>query len=308
MPPPSPSPGPGQAQRYRAAARPVPPPAEAVPPLSCDCHFHVHGDPRRFPYPHGRQGSFVGMATVDDLLGVHRALGIQRGVLVQPSGYRGDHSYLLEALARVPRGQYRATALIDETTSDAELQRLHDAGVRGTRLVLQHWAEPPPSPAGLRRIVERIRPLGWYLKVYLGPEEVGTYAEALKAVAPVPLVLDHLCRLRLVDGAPHAAMATVSELLKRDNVWMILSNGYHFSAEKTGWSDIAGLARRLFECAPERCLWGSDWPHPRDQNLGHGPEEAEILALLYRILPDAAARRAVLVDNPARLHDFTAPP
>ena len=294
----------GTVAKYRAATRPVPSPTEPLPPLSCDCHFHALGDPARFPQTHSHSGYGLAYAPLDDLLRVHRALGIERGVMVQPSGYGNDHTYLLHALAEAPKGRYRATALIDDSVDDRELQRLHDAGVRGSRVILFGWSEFKPGPAELDRLVDRIRAMGWYLKVFLGSESMPDYHEALKRITSVPVVLDHMCRVMAADGMDHPAFRMTLDLVRRDNVWMILSNGYHFSTQKTGWTDVAAMGRRFYDAAPDRCLWGSDWPHPRDEHEGHGPTEAEALALLNRYLPDAAARRKVLVDNPARLHGF----
>jgi predicted TIM-barrel fold metal-dependent hydrolase len=287
-------------EKYAGAARSASPPAEPLPPMSCDCHLHVFGDPAQYPDRHPNPVHKSLEANVDDALRMHRAVGFARGVFVQPANYVTDHTYLKEALARVPRGAYRATGIMDDGVSDQELERLHEAGMRGVRFNFVRQFKMAPSPQAFQRCIDRIRPLGWYAKLFIGADEIADYLDMFDRISAVPVLIDHMGR----TPPDHPARKTVVDLLRRDNVWMLLSNGHRMSSEASGWGDIVELGRELYATAPDRCIFGTDWPHTHSQKEGGGPQEDELIGLLYRILPDAVARRKVLVDNPARLHGF----
>src|SRR3954454_24766318 len=178
-------------QKYAGAARPARAPKQPLPPMSCDCHLHVFGDPARYPDRHPNPVHKSLEATWEDALAMHRAVGFGRGVFVQPANYVTDHTYLKEALTRVPRANYRATGIIDDSVSDAELLRLHEAGMRGVRFNFVRMFKLAPSPQSLRRSIDRPRQYGWYMKVFIGPEELPEYFEMLQKVTSVPVVIDH---------------------------------------------------------------------------------------------------------------------
>jgi 2-pyrone-4,6-dicarboxylate lactonase len=291
-------------EKYAGAIRPAAPPAEPLPPRSCDCHLHVFGDPARFPDRNPNPIHASREASFEDALRMHGTVGFARGVLVQPANYTTDHSYFIEALRRVPPGRYRATGIIDETVTDAELERLHAAGMRGVRFNFVRMFKMAPSPRLLQRSIARIAQYGWYIKIFIGPEELPDTIETLRAIKDVPVVIDHMARLKPGDGTPNPAQNLVLDLLRRENFWIMLSNGARMSAQASGWHDVVPVGRALYAAAPDRCLFGTDWPHTHSHNEGGGPQENELIELLYRFLPDAAARQAVLVDNPARLHGF----
>jgi predicted TIM-barrel fold metal-dependent hydrolase len=292
------------ADKYAGAVRPAAPPAEPLPPLSCDCHLHVFGEPARYPDRNANPVHPSREASWEDALRMHASVGFGRGVFVQPANYTTDHAYLHEALARVPRGRYRATGIIDDTVSDAELARLHGAGMRGVRFNFVRMFKLAPSPAALARAIDRIKPYGWYIKIFIGPEELPDTLETLRGITTVPVVIDHMARLKPGDAPQHPTHQMVRELLRRENYWVLLSNGARMSAQASGWDDVVPIGRDLYAAAPDRSIFGTDWPHTHSHNEGGGPQEHELIGLLYRFLPDAAARRAVLVDNPARLHGF----
>jgi 2-pyrone-4,6-dicarboxylate lactonase len=291
-------------EKYAGAARPAAPPAEPLPAMSCDCHLHVFGDPAEFPDRNPNPVHASRQASFEDALRMHAAVGFRRGVLVQPANYTTDHSYLAEALARMPRGHYRAIGIMDDTVTDAELARLHAAGMRGVRFNFVRMFKMAPSPRLLQRSIDRIRHYGWYIKIFIGPEELPDAIETLRAITAVPVVIDHMARLKPAEGAREVAHGLVLDLLRRENFWVLLSNGVRMSAQTSGWHDVVPIGQALHAAAPDRCLFGTDWPHTHSHNEGGGPPESDLIALLYRFLPDAAARQAVLVDNPARLHGF----
>src|ERR1700722_6975161 len=291
-------------EKYAGATRPALPPAEPLPPMSCDCHLHVFGDPAKFPDRNPNPVHASREASFEDALRMHRTVGFARGVLVQPANYTTDHSYLIEALQGVPRGRYRATGIIDDSVTDAELGRLHAAGMRGVRFNFVAMFKMAPSPQLLQRSIARIRQYGWYIKIFVGPEELPDAIETLRAITAVPVVIDHMARLKPANGARNPAHDLVLDLLRRENFWVLLSNGARMSAQASGWHDVVPIGRELYRAAPDRCMFGTDWPHTHSHNEGGGPQESALVELLYGFLPDDAARRAVLVDNPARLHGF----
>jgi predicted TIM-barrel fold metal-dependent hydrolase len=290
--------------KYAGAARAARPPAEPLPPMSCDCHLHVFGDPAKYRDSNPNPIHKSREANWNDMLRMHNSVGFDRGVLVQPANYRTNHTYLVEALSRLPRASYRGTGIMDDSVSDDELLRLHEAGVRGMRFNFVRTFRLAPTPDSFRRSIERIRDYGWYIKIFIGPEELPDHIETLRSVTAVPVVIDHMARLKPTDGPEHPSHKIVLELLKHDNYWVMLSNGVRMSSQASEWDDVVPIGRRLYEAAPTRSIFGTDWPHAHSHNEGGGPEEARLIALLYRYLPDQAARQAVLVDNPARLHGF----
>jgi 2-pyrone-4,6-dicarboxylate lactonase len=297
--------GENMTDKYAGATRPALPPAQPLPPLSCDCHLHVFGDPAAFPDRNPNPVHPSREASWQDALRMHGTVGFGRGVFVQPANYTTDHSYLLEALARVPRGRYRATGIMDDTVTDAELARLHAAGMRGVRFNFVRMFKMAPSPALLQRAIARIAQYGWHIKIFIGPEELPDTIETLRAITAVPVVIDHMARLKPTDGVRNPAHDLVLELLRRENFWVLLSNGARMSAQASGWDDVVPIGRALYAAAPDRCLFGTDWPHTHSHHEGGGPQESALIELLYRFLPDATARQAVLVDNPARLYGFS---
>jgi 2-pyrone-4,6-dicarboxylate lactonase len=290
------------ADKYAGAVRPAAPPDKPLPGDACDCHLHVFGDPARYPDRNPNPVHASREASWEDALRMHRAVGFARGVLVQPANYTSDHSFIEEALARLPRGRYRATGIIDDSVTDAEIERLHAAGMRGVRFNFVRMFRLAPSPELLRRSIERIRPYGWHIKIFIGPEELADHIETLRSLTSVPVVIDHMARLK--PGACGQSRALVLELLKRENFWVLLSNGPRMSAQPSGWDDVVPIGQELYPAAPDRSLFGTDWPHTHSHHEGGGPQERELIGLFDRFLPDAKARQAVLVDNPARLYGF----
>src|ERR1043166_9678182 len=158
---------------------------------------------------------------------MHRTVGFGRGVFVQPANYVSDHTYLKEALSRVPRANYRATGIIDDSVSDAELLRLHEAGMRGVRFNFVRQFKMAPSPESFRRSIDRIRAHGWYAKIFIGGEGLADYIDMFGKLTSVPVLIDHMGRVK--PGDPKGKL--VVDMLKRDNVWMLLGNGARMSAQ-----------------------------------------------------------------------------
>jgi predicted TIM-barrel fold metal-dependent hydrolase len=280
---------------------------EPLPPAgSCDSQFHVFGPRERYPV---RPGAAYEMpsATWEVAQQLHRTLGITRGVVVQATTYGADHTVVLDALAGLngdgPRNYLAcANAAVLSERDDSYLARLHDAGVRGARFT-RAGLGISLTAAEQARAFARVKELGWYIKVQPEPSGIAEQMAAFEKL-DVPILMDHMGRVDLAAGDADPGLARVLELLERDNVWVMLSLAEKISKAGAPWDDVVPLAQRLIAAAPDRCVWGSDWPHP--VSLKQPPNEGALLELLYRFAPDADTRRRILVDNPSRFFGFDA--
>jgi 2-pyrone-4,6-dicarboxylate lactonase len=278
-------------------------PAVPAPPRgSCDCQIHVYGDPQRYPI-HNPQYKIRPNVAFEDAVRMHDAIGIDRVVIVQTAVYRTDHSYLLDVLRRAPKERYRGVAIIDDTVSDAQIRELHDAGVRGARFNFARFLGVRPDIAEFWRSLDRIRDYGWMLKIHAVGEELLEIEDLLRAIKD-PVVLDHMGHMHAADGTGQPTMRFVLDLLRHHpNWWVMLSNAVSMSSQDRGWDDAVPFGQTLYEAAPDRAVWASDWPYPAVKTA-EVPDHAEFLEVLYRYLPDEAAHHKVLVENPARLFGF----
>lgn len=269
-----------------------------VPPNACDCHFHVFGPAARYPYAEPRDYTPPD-APLDRYRGLLATLGIDRGVLVLPSVYGTDNTSLLDALAAEPE-RLRGVAVVPPEVPDRELQQMHAAGVRGVRFNLGNTTVLHPD--ALEPMAERLAPLGWHIQVHAPPERFAQVVERLAAL-PVPVVIDHFGRFRPEDGLGHPGFRALLHLVAEGNGWVKLSAPYRNTTEGPPYEGMRPLAEALLEAAPERCVWGTDWPHPHvdDQPM---PDDGDLVDALSTWCLDDALRRRVLVDNPARLYDF----
>jgi 2-pyrone-4,6-dicarboxylate lactonase len=275
-------------------------PARLPPAGSCDSQFHVFGPRDVYPV---RAGAVYEMPTATHAaaLRMHRALGIERGIVVQATTYGADHQVVLDALAALgPNYKGCANAAVLTDRDDAYLARLHDAGVRGVRFSRQGLGITF-SAAEFERAIARTRELGWYVKVQ--PDAKGIVDQ----IAPfehldMPVVVDHMARPDVSAGRGDPSLARLLSLLDRGNFWVMLSLAEKISKTGYPWDDVLPIAAALLERAPGRCIWGSDWPHPI--SVKQPPNEADLLELVYRFAPDEALLRRILVDNPATLFGY----
>lgn len=275
------------------------PPKLLAPLHSCDSHHHIYD--ARFPVsPHWRGGRPDG-ATVDDYRLLQRKLGISRNVIVQPSTYGSDNRCLLDALQQFGF-EARGIVVIDDDTSAEQLKTMDALGVRGVRVNFvtpQSWGIT--TIERLLATVARIAPLGWHVQVLMTAEQIAQY-ETVLASLPIPLVIDHLGRIPQPAGVDHPGAHAILRLLTKGNTWIKLSGVYADS--KLGgpeYADSSKLARAYIEAAPERAIWGSDWPHPTEKIK---PDDAILFDLLSAWTPDTTVHKKILVDNPGTLFGF----
>jgi D-galactarolactone isomerase len=261
----------------------------APPPGATDCHLHVY------------DGARAPGADVAAYLALQQRLGLSRGVLVQPSAYGFDNSLHLTALRELGRERFRLVAVLPPDVPDAELTRLDAEGVCGVRFNLKLGG--PLRPDDLLPVARRLASFGWHCQVNLGPAQLVGMAGLLRAL-PCRLVLDHLGQVPQPGGLGSAAFAAIRDLLDGGNTWVKLSGPYITSRlGPPAYGDASEVAAALARAAPERVLWGSDWPHPSEP-ADAKPDDAGLLGLLRAWVPEAAAWRRVLVENPAELYGF----
>jgi predicted TIM-barrel fold metal-dependent hydrolase len=270
------------------------PPSLLVSVGATDCHHHIF-DPR-FPRPNGRTGIW---GTVDDYRLLRRRLGLSRSVIASPSSYGFDNRCLVDALDALGETS-RGVAAVKLDTSDAELDRLHRHGVRGIRLYL--IGEAPTAPEQFDAYAARIARLGWHIQVVAVRDEALVAAEAAFMRLPCTLVIDHFGYVAQPGGINRPSMNVLRRLLDKGNVYVKLSAPYITS--KVGaptYADVDPVATALVHAAPERMLWGSDWPHPL-VTKEPWPDDAAMLDRLAIWAPDPHVRQSILVDNPTRLY------
>jgi len=272
-------------------------PAFLLPRGACDTHVHIWGPFDRFPLAKGAPYT-PPERTSDDLMVLHERLGVDRAVIVQTTVYKADNRAMLDGIAR-SAGRWRGVALIDETFDDAAFRALHEGGVRGVRFGFVKHLGGVPDLALVRRTAARIAPMGWHLVLHLDAGNIPEFLEFFGEFN-LPVVVDHMGRVPVRDGLDQAPFRLLLELLKRPNWWVKVSGAERISETGPPFADAIPFAQGLIAAAPDRVLWGTDWPHP---NVRWEPDEADLVDLLPRFA-DAAALQQVLVDNPARLYGF----
>ena len=273
------------------------PPRVPFPPGACDCHAHVFGPQDRFPYL--PNAAYIPPdALPQDYARMLHTIGCQRAVLVQPSVYGTDNSCMVAAM-KSGVFNFRGVAVVEENLSDAELEALHRAGVRGVRINVASKTAGL-SMAQARPLAARIKPLGWHLQFFLRIGQSPAFEHDI-AQLPVACVIDHFAHVHATDGTESEGFQTLLRLARLEHVWFKLIGPYRISTQWPRYPDVAPLAQALVAAAPDRSVWGTDWPHP---NATYMPNDGDLADALDGWLPDTAVRRRVLVDNPARLYGF----
>ena len=279
-------------------------PSFKVPPLACDAHFHVFGPPAKFPYlPELRYTPPI--APLNDYLELARQLGIQRMVFVQPSAYGKDNSCMFEAMTIMGK-KCRGIVDIDENIADKELENYHDLGVRGIRInvspVKGYEAGFADKITGrIKRLAERAKGIGWHLQ-FLSP---GWLVQELMPVfksLPVPFVIDHMGLFPAKEGIENPSFQELLSLLESGQCWVKLTAVYRVSTDMPEFKDATPFAQALIAKAPDRILWGSDYPHV---SFADKVDSLDLFNLLGIWALDEKHRNKILVDNPQGLFGFS---
>lgn len=288
--------GHAQSQAYPFSAGSEKPKVK-VPDNACDCHHHIYD--RAYPYVDTRN---LPNATVADYLQLRSRLGLSRSVVVQPSSYGVDNSCMLAALAQLGDSS-RGIAVVNDQVTDAELKRLQAAGVQGIRF--NFGAGSATSPSMIVPLSKRIADMGWHIQVHADGDDLLALEKTFKDL-PVQVVFDHFGRLPYPEPMNHGAYKMIADLLEQERAWVKVSGAYQESlVGGPTYDDVKPLAKAFIEHAPDRVVWGTDWPHPslQTKNLPM-PDDAGLLDLLAVWTSDQKQFDQILVENPQRLYNF----
>lgn len=274
-------------------------PSLSLPPGACDAHCHVFGPAAVFPYAADRSYTPPD-APYSGLRGLHDFLGLQRGVIVQASCHGTDNTAMLDGLKR-GEGRYRGVAIVDASITDAELAEMDRHGVRGVRFNFVAHLGGAPDLDVFDKVLDRIQALNWHVVLHLDAQDIVQYADVIDRIE-VPFVIDHMGRVRAEDGLDQEPFQRLLGLMRDPRAWVKICGPERVSAGKRPFHDAEPFARALLDVAPDRVLWGTDWPHP---NISKDmPNDGELVELLGRVCGDEATLRKVLVENPQRLYGF----
>ena len=271
-------------------------PREKAPALSCDCHFHIFGPFDVYPLSPSRTYTSP-PALVAQYLELAETVGLQRMVVVQASIYGTDNAVTLDAIHQFGLHRARGVAVVDDSFSEADLRRMHDQGIRGVRFNMVSGNGTPEDQ--LEVLARKVAPLDWHIQIYAEGEKILEIGDLL-ARLPVEVVIDHCGGVKAGLGVAHPQFQALQRLLDSGRAWIKLSS-YRASSAGAPWEDVAPNVKALVATAPDRCVWGTDWPHPQMDPI---PEAGALLDQLFDWIPDPLVRHKILVDNPARLYGF----
>jgi predicted TIM-barrel fold metal-dependent hydrolase len=267
-----------------------------APGNACDCHMHIY-DGGRFPPPRP-DARMQPSATVADYRLLQQRIGTSRTVVVTPAAYGTDNTVTLDAIAQLG-AQARGVAVVHPSVTDAELRRMAAGGIRGIRFTQFDPRTAATTLDMIEPLAARAPAFGWHVQIHLRADQIVAAADLLLRL-PGTIVFDHLGRLPPATGVDDPAFAIIRRLLDTGRTWIKLSGAYMFGGPPD-YAAAGKIARAYVQAAPERMVWGSDWPHPTE---AHKPDDAVLFDLLADWVPDPAARRRILVENPALLYGF----
>jgi predicted TIM-barrel fold metal-dependent hydrolase len=287
----------GQAQEVKWSSGTATP-RTIAPPGAIDCHFHTYD--KRFPAMAGAT-LLPEDATPDDYRALQRRIGTTRGVIIQPSTYGTDNRLQIASRQALGSENFRVVAVVAEDVPDAELRQLNEQGVRGVRFNLGFPGVL--TVASLKVLAPRLAEIGWTCQINMRPKQIEENADLLTSL-PGKLVFDHLAQVPQPGGVESAPYKIIRGLLDRGKTWVKLSGAYVSS--KSGppdYADAGAVAAAYVKAAPDRMVWGSDWPHPSERE--QKPDDARLFDLLADWAGSEGALKKILVTNPADLYGFS---
>jgi predicted TIM-barrel fold metal-dependent hydrolase len=277
------------------------------PPNACDTHFHVFGPPEQFPFVSTHEYT-PPAAPLEHYQKMIHVIGIERAVVVQPSVHGLDNTATLDAIEQ-SQGKFRGVGRIDDKTSKDELQKLHDGGIRGVRFNLLDRPRGNIKLDVLDRCVENVAALGWSIDLHIDTKNLLDQEKRIRSM-PVPVVIDHIARMKPADGLNQPAFQLLLDLMKLKHVWVKVSGADKICNTPVHayyglpFVDVIPYAQAVIAAAPQRVIWGTDWPHSNNFAPGYTPNDGDLVDLLAAFAPDAQIRKQILVDNPAVLYGF----
>ena len=285
----------------------------ALPAGACDCHTHIFGDSQRFLLAADRVYT-PEPASIEEMRALHRALRMERVVIVQPSIYATDNACTLDAVRQLG-SRARAVAVIDDKVSAAALDAMHDAGVRGVRINLATSGQTDPAVARrrLQTAGEQLKGRPWHIQMYTTLPIVAAIRDQV-AASPIPVVFDHFGGAQASLGTGQPGFNALLALVRSGKAYVKISGAYRSSNAPPDYADVAPLAKALIAANLQRIVWGSDWPHPDSSRVAGRAatdvaplqpiDDGRLLNQLETWAPSAAQRKTILVDNPARLYGY----
>ncbi len=271
-----------------------------VPQNSCDSHIHIYDS--LFPYV----GEFIDGATVNEYRAFQKRIGTTRAVVVNPRICGTDNRVTLDAIERLGVANTRGIAVITPNISEAELSKLNDGGIRGVRFTLFSGVNAPTSFDMVEPVAQKVKEFGWHLQLHWTADQIVEHEQLIKRLM-VPLVFDHIARIPVSAGVNHPALIIVSNLLQEERAWLKLSGAYLDSkvGQTQNYSDLNDVAKAFVKAAPDRLVWGSDWPHPTEKLSKEKPNDAQLMDLLISWVGDQNIIERILVTNPKKLYQFS---
>ena len=282
-------------------------PKFTAPANSCDTHFHVFGPPEKFPFVSTHE-YIPPAAPLEHYQKMLAVIGIERAVVVQPSVHGLDNSATLDAIEK-SNGKFRGVGRIDDHTPKDELKRLHERGIRGVRFNLLDRPRGNVGLAVLDRCAENIVDFGWSVDLHIDMNNLIQQEQRIRR-SPVPVIIDHIARVKPAEGLQQPGFQLLLELMKLDHVWTKVSGADKICQTAVDsyyglpFVEVIPYARAVIGVAPDRVIWGTDWPHSNNFAPGHTPNDGDLVDLLAAFVSDAAIQQKILVDNPSRLYGF----
>ena len=269
-----------------------------APPGACDTHIHLFGPAAKYPFaPDSPYTSRD--ALPETFMALQDTLGLSTAVIVSPGGYGRNYSLLADVLTKYPE-RFRGIALLRDDTPSSEIERLTRLGVRGMRMMSHKRGQHVPNYS--KEIAARVHEHGWHIQFYPHGTDIIEYANKLLAL-PNQVVLDHFASIPAAGGIDQPAVKAVLKMLDSGKVWLKLSGPMRCTDEPPPYPSVTPLAHVFVEHAPERMVWGSDWPHVNLDGMVM-PNDGDLLDLLAEWVPDNKVRNRILTQNPKALYGF----
>jgi 2-pyrone-4,6-dicarboxylate lactonase len=270
------------------------------PPGACDAHCHIFGPGDVYPYAADRSYTPPD-APLSRFKALQKTLGLSRAVLVNASCHGSDNTVIVDAIAQ-SGGAYRGVANSDDSFTEKDFEQLHLAGFRGVRFNFVKHLGGMPDMGEFHRTLARIRPFGWHIDLHFDAGDLIEHDALLKSL-PVPFIIDHMGRVPTKNGLGQEPFKLLLDLARNNEKCWIKISGSERISSGPPFADAVPFAQAFIEAAPDRILWGTDWPHPNIAK--HMPNDGDLVDLIPLMMPDAALQKRILVDNPHRLYEFT---
>jgi predicted TIM-barrel fold metal-dependent hydrolase len=276
-------------------------PTLVVPPGSWDSHFHIFGPPDRFPYAESRRYT-PPTAPIDHWLRISTAIGIERGFVVTPSVHDLDPAVTLDAIAR-SEGRILGMVRANASMTDGEIKRLHAGGIRGLRFPFAKFVRRAFDEQAFHANIARIESTAWVVEFQIDSDGLEEHSDLIGNV-PLPTIIDEFAGIDPGAGLDQPAFRTLLDLLAKPNMHLKLICPDRHLERGGRYDDFVAMARAVIAQAPDRVIWGSDWPHAYVFEANHMPNDGDLIDMLADFAPDETVRNKILVDNPKRLFDF----